>query len=156
MHSKTSRSNTFEGNKVPTLTKILFPWSGIFRDACYALIGTFLLQYAITSGVLSSDQGQFKAQYLVITIAMMIALVWDGINDPIMGFILEKCHFKAGKFRPWIQIGAIGNAVVVASMFLFPSIIPGLRGWGYVIFMIIMYVLWDAFFSLVIGLCYQP
>ena len=143
-----STSKTFSGNKVPTLTKILFPWSGIFRDACYALIGTFLIQYAITSGVLSSVPDEFKAQYGVITVAMIIALVWDGINDPIMGFILEKCHFKAGKFRPWIEIGAVGNAVVVAMMFFLPFVIPGLRGWGYVGFMIAMYFLWDLFFSM--------
>ena len=95
-----AKSNTFTGDKVPTLTKILFPWSGIFRDACYALVGTFLIQFALTAGVLSTDGAEFTAQYGVITTAMFIALLWDGINDPIMGFILEKCHFKAGKFLP--------------------------------------------------------
>lgn len=146
--STSAKATTFTGNDVPKLTKILYPWSGIFRDACYALIGTFLLQYAITSGVLSSDPSQFNAQYGVITVALMIALLWDGINDPIMGFILEKCHFKAGKFRPWIQIGAIGNALVVLLMFLCPMIFTGLRGWGYVVFMIIMYILWDTCFTM--------
>ena len=77
-------SNTYTGNEVPTLTRILYPWSGIFRDACYALIGTFLMQYAITAGVLSTDSEVFTSQYGVITIAMMIALLWDGLNDPIM------------------------------------------------------------------------
>ena len=141
-------NSTFTGNNVPKLTRILYPWSGIFRDACYALIGTFLIQYAITSGVLSTNPAEFQSQYAVITVAMMIALVWDGINDPIMGFILEKCHFKAGKFRPWIQIGATGNAVVVALMFLCPMLFIGLRGWGYVAFMIVMYVLWDTCFTM--------
>ena len=141
-------NSTFTGNNVPKLTRILYPWSGIFRDACYALIGTFLIQYAITSGVLSTNPAEFQSQYAVITVAMMIALVWDGINDPIMGFILEKCHFKAGKFRPWIQIGATGNAVVVALMFLCPMLFAGLRGWGYVAFMIVMYVLWDTCFTM--------
>ena len=98
METNSSRNHTFEGNNVPKITKILFPWSGIFRDACYALIGTFLMQYAITAGVLSTDPAEFQSQYGVITIAMMIALVWDGINDPLMGFILEKCHFS--KFQP--------------------------------------------------------
>ena len=141
-------NSTFTGNNVPKLTRILYPWSGIFRDACYALIGTFLIQYAITSGVLSTNPAEFQSQYAVITIAMMIALVWDGINDTIMGFILEKCHFKAGKFRPWIQIGATGNAVVVALMFLCPMLFTGLRGWGYVAFMIVMYILWDTCFTM--------
>lgn len=140
-------AKTFEGNEVPKLTRILYPWSGIFRDACYALIGTFLMQYAITAGVLSTDSEVFTSQYGVITIAMMIALLWDGINDPIMGFILEKCHFKSGKFRPWIALGAIGNAISVSLMFMIPSL--GLvSGWGYVAFMIVMYVLWDTFFTM--------
>ena len=143
-----ANSNTFTGDKVPVLTRILFPWSGIFRDACYALVGTFLIQFALTAGVLSTDASTFTAQYGVITTAMFIALLWDGINDPIMGFILEKCHFKAGKFRPWIALGAIGNAIVVALMFLMPMLIPGLRGWGYVAFMIVMYILWDTCFTM--------
>lgn len=140
-------SNTFEGNDVPKLTRVLYPWSGIFRDACYTLIGTFLIQYAITAGVLSSNPEIFTSQYGVITIAMMIALLWDGINDPIMGFILEKCHFKSGKFRPWIALGAIGNAVCVSLMFLIPSL-GIVSGWGYVAFMIVMYVIWDLFFTM--------
>ncbi len=145
--SQKNFSNTYTGNKVPTLTRILYPWSGIFRDACYTLIGTFLMQYAITAGVLSTDSEVFTSQYGVITIAMMIALLWDGLNDPIMGFILEKCHFKSGKFRPWIALGAIGNALCVSLMFMIPSL--GLvSGWGYVAFMIVMYVLWDTFFTM--------
>ncbi len=146
-NSKLLSNQTFNGNNVPKLTKILYPWSGIFRDACYTLIGTFLIQYAITAGVLSSDPDTFTSQYGVITIAMMIALLWDGINDPLMGFILEKCHFRSGKFRPWIAIGAIGNAVCVALMFLIPSC-GFVSGWGYVGFMIAMYLVWDLFFTM--------
>ena len=141
---------TYEGNKVPKLTKWLYPLSGIFRDACYALVGSFLLQYAINSGVLSSDPAQFKAQYAVITVAMIIALIWDGINDPIMGFIVEKFHFKKlGKFKPWILFGAIGNAVAVACMFLIrPEFADGsANGWAFVGVMIAFYFLWDLFFT---------
>ena len=141
---------TYEGNKVPKLTKWLYPLSGIFRDACYALVGSFLLQYAINSGVLSADPETFKAQYLVITIAMIIALIWDGINDPIMGFIVEKSFFKKlGKFKPWILIGAIGNAIAVICMFLIrPTYADGsANGWAFVGVMIGFYFLWDLFFT---------
>lgn len=147
-------NSTYKGNKVPKLTKWLFPLSGIFRDACYALVGSFLLQYAINSGVLSSDPDQFAAQYGVITIAMIVALIWDGINDPIMGFIVEKFRFKnLGKFKPWILIGAIGNAIAVVCMFI---IRPGAyvdgawvaNGWAFVGVMIAFYFLWDLFFTI--------
>ena len=137
-------AKAYTGNKVPKFTKWFYPFSGIFRDACYALVGSFLLQYAITSGVLSSDSSTFAAQYGVITIAMMIALVWDGINDPIMGFIVEKVHFKLGKFKPWILIGAIGNTLAVILLFL----VRPANGWVFVALMIVFYVLWDTFFTM--------
>ena len=138
-------AKAYTGNKVPKFTRWFYPFSGIFRDACYALVGSFLLQYAITSGVLSSDSSTFAAQYGVITIAMMIALVWDGINDPIMGFIVEKVHFKLGKFKPWILIGALGNTLAVMLLFL---VRPGGNGWAFVALMIVFYVLWDTFFTM--------
>ncbi len=145
---------TYEGNKIPKLTKWLFPLSGIFRDACYALVGSFLLQYAINSGVLSADPGEFKAQYAVITVAMIVALIWDGINDPIMGFIVEKFRFKnLGKFKPWILFGAIGNAIAVVCMFVIrpTMVVDGAtvaNGWGFVGVMIAFYFLWDLFFTI--------
>ena len=146
-----SRLNqTFTGNKVPKLTKFLYPFSGIFRDACYALVGSFLMQYALTSGVLSADSGDFRAQYITIMTVMAVALIWDGINDPIMGFLVEKFHFNLGKFKPWILIGAVGNAAAVLAMFLIrPTFADGTpNGWAFVGFMIAFYFLWDLFFTM--------
>ena len=143
MSAKSRVAKAYTGNKVPKFTRWFYPFSGIFRDACYALVGSFLLQYAITSGVLSTDPDVFSKQYLIITIAMMVALVWDGINDPIMGFIVEKVHFKLGKFKPWILIGAIGNTLAVMLLFLVrPS------SWVFVVLMIVFYILWDTFFTM--------
>ena len=138
-------AKAYTGNKVPRFTKWFYPLSGIFRDACYALVGSFLLQYAMTAGVLSVDPDVYSKQLLVITIAMMAALIWDGINDPIMGFIVEKVHFKLGKFKPWILIGAIGNTLAVMLLFL---VRPGGNGWAFVALMIVFYVLWDTFFTM--------
>ena len=75
---------------------------------------------------------------------MMIALVWDGINDPIMGFIVEKVHFKLGKFKPWILIGAVGNTLAVMLLFL----VRPANSWVFVGLMIAFYVLWDTFFTM--------
>lgn len=144
MSAKGRVAKAYTGNKVPKFTRWFYPFSGIFRDACYALVGSFLLQYAITSGVLSSNPNTFATQYGIITIAMMIALVWDGINDPIMGFIVEKVHFKLGKFKPWILIGAIGNTIAVILLFL----VRPANSWVFVVLMIVFYVLWDTFFTM--------
>ncbi|MBO4541190.1 MAG: MFS transporter, partial [Bacilli bacterium] len=146
-------AGTYTGDKVPKFTKWFYPFTGIFRDACYTLVGSFLLQYTIQTGVLSSNPEEFAAQYGVITIAMMIALIWDGINDPIMGLIVEKVHFNLGKYKPWILIGALGNALAVILMFLIRpgQMVDGVwvaNGWAYVGCMIAFYILWDTFFTM--------
>ncbi len=42
----------------------------------------------------------------VISIIMLIARIWDGINDPMMGVIAEKTRTKWGRYRPYLLFGA--------------------------------------------------
>lgn len=40
-----------------------------------------------------------------VSIIMLLARIWDGINDPIMGAMAERTRSKFGRFRPWIAFG---------------------------------------------------
>ena len=136
------KNRTFEGD-VPRLTKWLYTSSGAFRDASYQFVSMFLLtfvQFCALGGVEFKD---YLAMYGVISIIVIVLRIWDGINDPIMGFIIEKCNFKTGKYRPWILIGALLNSIITILMFWINP-----TGWGYVIFFAIFYFLWDFFFYL--------
>lgn len=135
-------AGTYEGEKVPAPTKWVFSVAGLFRDALYALVSGFLLTYIMYSGVLDSGEA-YNQEILVINILFIVFLIWDGINDPLFGIILEKCHLKTGKFRPWILIGGVLNSIVVALLF---CIRP--TGWAFVVFWAIFYFLWDAVFTL--------
>ena len=42
----------------------------------------------------------------VASLIMLIAKVWDAINDPMMGAICERTKSKYGRFRPYILYGA--------------------------------------------------
>lgn len=42
---------------------------------------------------------------LAVSVIMIIARIWDAINDPMMGAIAERSHSKFGRFRPWIAFG---------------------------------------------------
>ena len=42
----------------------------------------------------------------VASIIMLVAKVWDAVNDPMMGAICERTQSKYGRFRPYILYGA--------------------------------------------------
>jgi len=136
-------SGTYVGEEVPKRTKWVYSVSGMFRDACYSLVSGFLLTYIMYSGVLGPSTEDYNAQIGVINLLFIVFLIWDGINDPLFGMILEKCHFKSGKFRPWILIGGILNAIVVILLF---TVRP--TGWAFVATWAVFYFLWDGVFTL--------
>ena len=127
------RKKTFNRNKW------FFSVSGIGRDMSYALIDSFLLVY-IQFGV-SLTLAQFTALSLIIGVG---GRIWDALNDPLMGAIIEGSHLRWGKFRPWILLGAILCGLVIITMFNVQS----LAGWRFVVFMTVMYLLWESTFTM--------
>lgn len=134
-------SGEFEGEKPPKKTEWIYSMSGIFRDACYALVSYNFLNYAKTAGLL--DQENYTAQFSVLIGLFIACLIWDGLNDPLMGIIIEKFHFKTGKFRPWILIGAIGTCIMVLLMYLAKP-----TGWWFVACFGLFYFTWDFVFTM--------
>lgn len=121
-----------------TRNKWTYSLGGIGRDMIYQLVATFFITYVQFAGL-----GLTAAQFSVIGIMLVIGRVWDAVNDPIMGSIVENTHSRWGKFKPWILLGALLTAIVVVFMFnLRPS------GWNYVIFFGVIYLLWEAAFTL--------
>ena len=98
-------------------------------DLSYGLFYSYLSYY------LTSVLGLTEGFLLLIT---PLARIWDGINDPMMGTIVDSTKTKIGKYRPWILIGAISNAVVLSL--LFTSF--GMSGMKLYIYIAVMYVLW--------------
>lgn len=99
------------------------------------------LSYGLFYGYLSkylTDVLLMPAAFLLILTP--IARIWDGINDPIMGTIVDSTKMKMGKYRPWIMIGAFSNAVVLALLFTNPGIELG-SVWLYV-YVAVMYIAW--------------
>ncbi len=105
---------------------------GIGRDMAYTLFANFLLAYVLFTRSLSPKQ------FGAIGVILIIARIWDAINDPVMGGIIENTRTKVGKFKPWIIIGAVLNAVVVIIMFS-----NRVEGWNFVILFAALYFFWD-------------
>ena len=94
----------------------------------------------------------FWTQYMQVSleamaILMLIVQVWDAINDPIIGSMVDadKKTYKRNKFLQYIWVGSIGLLVAGAAMFLpFPNAPMVLK---YVLF-VVGYIMWDAFYTI--------
>ena len=87
-----------EGTKLDKRTKWTYCIGATGRDMAYALVSMFLLTYIQYTMKLT------VAQYAAISAIMVVCLLWDAINDPMMGIIIENSHLKAGKYLSLIHI----------------------------------------------------
>lgn len=83
---------------------------------------------------------------VIMTVAFVLAKLWDAINDPMLATIVNNTkRSRFGRYRPWMLGGAIVNAITLFCMF-----IPLGEGtseiWRYT-FYISMYVLWGMSFT---------
>ena len=115
----------------------MFPLGTIGRDMMYNLVTNFLLTYVLFTKGLSA------AQLGAITAIMVAARVFDALNDPIMGNIIEQTRTKWGKFKPWMVIGIILSSIVVTMVFS-----TDLLGWDFVILFGVFYFCYSIAYTM--------
>jgi len=89
---------------------------------------------------------QFMGMDLWYSLLLVIVQVWDAINDPLIGSMIDadKHQYKRNKFLQYIWAGSIGLIVGGACCFL-PF--PNAPVWAKFILFIAGYVIWDAFYT---------
>ncbi|MBR3865001.1 MAG: MFS transporter [Clostridia bacterium] len=83
----------------------------------------------------------------LLSILLLIVQIWDAVNDPIIGTIIDndKRKYKLGKFRTYVLVGAIGLLVGGAAVFLpFPNADVVTKA----ILFVLGYIVWDAFYTI--------
>lgn len=95
--------------KVPLREKLGYGVGAVGLDLSYGLFYSYLSLYLTNALGISS---------LFLLILAPIARLWDGINDPMMGTLVDMSTSKMGKYRPWILRGAIANAVVLCLLLI--------------------------------------
>lgn len=117
--------------------KWIYSISGMGRDMSYALFTNFLLTYILFT------RNVTDRQFAVISIMLVICRIWDGLNDPIMGGVVQNTRTRFGKFKPWILIGCITNGITVIAMFS-----NRLQGWSFIYLFLALYLLWDITYTM--------
>ena len=83
----------------------------------------------------------------LLSILLVIVQIWDAINDPVIGTLIDRDNrkYKMGKFKTYILVGAIGLLVAGALCFI-P--VPKADVVIKCILFIAGYVIWDAFYTI--------
>ena len=102
--------------------------------------------YMISSGyVLYYYQDLLGVNAITVGIILLAARIFDAFNDPLMGVVVAKTKTRWGKFRPWLFIGTLLNAVILIMLFNAP---PALNGGGIVAYAAIIYILWGVTYTM--------
>ena len=101
----------------------MFPLGTVGRDMIYSLFNNFLLTYVLFTRNLTA------AQLSAITVIMVAARVFDALNDPIMGNIIDKTRTAQGKARPWLLLSAPLVTITGILLFTGPSGSETLQVW---------------------------
>ena len=115
----------------------MFPLGTVGRDMVYNLVNNFLLTFVLFTRELTA--GQLSA----ITAIMVGARLFDALNDPIMGNIIERTRGKHGKFKPWIVAGMVSTSLVIYAAFNVK-----LQGWSFVWFFGLIYFLFSITYTM--------
>lgn len=116
---------------------IMFPLGTVGRDMEYYLFTSCIMTFVLFTRNLTS------AQFAAITAIVVAARVFDALNDPIMGNIIERTRTRWGKFKPWLVIGILSTSVVVYLAFN-----TKLQGWGFVWFFGVIYFLYSITYTM--------
>ena len=116
--------------------KFAYGIGAVGKDMVYMLSASYILYYF---------QDIMKTSAIAMGVILLVARVFDAFNDPIMGVVVAKTKTKWGKFRPWLLIGTVTNAVILFLMFAAP---PALDGKGLVAYAAVFYILWGITYTM--------
>jgi len=74
----------------------------------------------------------------------LIARIWDAVNDPIMGVLVDRLTFKKGRFKPWINAAIF--LLPMATIFLFQDI--GHTPNSKLIYAYVTYIIWGMLYTI--------
>jgi len=124
-------------SSTPNYNRFTFGLGTIGRDMVFTIISTFLIFYLTDILNLPNDVLWW------LTSIILFARVFDALNDPIMGLIVDNTHTKYGKFKPWIAFGALVSGIF--TILIFTDF--GLSHGAYIATFAVFYLFWGMSFT---------
>lgn len=121
-----------------TKNRVFFGLGTIGRDMFYTTVSMYLMYYL--TDVLDLPDSTMWGMTLVLTVLR----IFDALNDPVMGMLVDNQRGPFGKFKPGIALGAVLGGLFMVLMFTD----LGLTGWPYLLVFAVCYLSWDIFYGI--------
>ena len=115
--------------------KAAYGIGAVGKDMVYALSASYVMYYY-------QDILHLPATF--VGLILMIARVFDALNDPFMGVLVAKTKTRFGRFRPWLFTGTVLNAFVLYALFAAPE----LGEPQMMVYFSVVYILWGVTYTM--------
>lgn len=119
-----------------TKERICFTVGAFGRSGIYTLMSMFALVFFQNGAGLSLKQS---------TSIILIGRIFDALNDPVMGMIVDKTKSKWGKMRPYLLFAPIPIAVCTVLLFTAPFTDGSNAAFIWALF---TYIIWGVAFTI--------
>jgi len=129
--TKKPNLNGYIGSK----EKWAFAIGGCGQGMIYAMMSSYISDYYVNV---------LQLPLMFVLLLMLLARVWDAINDPLMGIIADKRTTKRGKLKSYILYAAIPIAIFTILMYLSPD----LDKKALMIYSAVVYIGWGMLYTM--------
>lgn len=127
---------TSSNTKISKMEKVGYASGDLACNLIYATVSTYLLFfYTDVFGISAAAAG---TMFLVVRI-------FDAINDPIIGSIVDRTNTRYGRFRPYLLYSAVPFAILAILCFTTPDF----NQWGKLVYAYVTYTLLTVVYTFI-------
>ena len=112
-----------------------------------AALGQGLVYSCMSSYITDYYMNVLTLNAMFVIMLMLLARVWDAINDPMMGMIVDRHSTKKGRMKPYPLITAIPIAALTILMFVNPGFDTQNKSIWLYVFVAAVYVIWGMVYT---------
>ena len=117
------------------------------RAYAIAALGQGLVYSCMSSYITDYYMNVLSLNAMFVIMIMLLARVWDAINDPMMGMIVDRRSTKFGRMRPYPLVTAIPIAALTILMFVNPGFDTQNKSIWLYVFVAAVYVIWGMVYT---------